>query len=279
MQKIIIKTVKKNLFVTGLVFCAVFCGNIAVQAQLPQQSTESSLVWYYIQVMGSGATADLDNPVISTDDDIVWMYAKNVKTGKYLTDAVASPQGKASFLLEPLKTDGNEIQQWKWIAKSDNNRRTLVNRATGNMVSTDTDFDLYYYLLYTSNPTDGDGWQIERIADNQFAVYSTDAKGIVKYWHATLSGKATESYTKDSAKNSAYAWVFVWAPKGPTGITQPILPDNIRVYASDKRIYVEGCDNYTIFTLQGIPVYRNANLPAGIYLVTMEGKTSKVLVQ
>ena len=221
-------------------------------------------------------------PVASTDDEIVWMYVKNLKTGKYLTDAVTSPQGKAYFLLENLKTDGDEdSQQWKMFTKSGNKGLAIINRATGNIIHTDAVFDLYYYIQYTHDPEEGDGWNVELISDNQYAVYSTDANGIVKYWYATTPGQPAESFANDYAKNSAYAWTFSWVPAGSTGIKpQPALPDyNIRVYSYDKRIYVEGCDDYRIFTIYGTPVYRNASLPAGIYLVTAKGKTTKVLVQ
>lgn len=219
-------------------------------------------------------------PVISTNDEEVWMYVKNTKTEKYLTDAVISPQGKAYFILDNLITDENGTrQQWKLIKKVNSNSLLFVNRATGNSIHTDMAFDLYYYMQFTNDPAEGDGWNIELISDNQYAVYTTDANGIVKYWYATTPGKPTESFDKGYAKNSAYAWAFSWAPDINTGIKTPDLPDNIRVYSFDKRICVEGCDNYKIFTIHGIPVYKNANLPAGVYLVTVEGKTAKVPVK
>lgn len=221
-------------------------------------------------------------PVASTEDDVVWMYIQNNKTGKYLTDAVASSQDNAYFTLDVLKTDGNEtVQQWKLVPKTGGNSMALINRATGNIVGTNTVFDRYYYLQYTNDPEDEDGWNYELISNGQYAVSTTDANGIVKYWYATTPDQPTESYVKDYAYNSAYAWIFSWASEEIiTGINPPqVLPDNIRVYSNDKRIYVEGCNDYKIITIYGTPVNQNAGLPVGVYLVITKDRTIKVLVK
>jgi len=222
-----------------------------------------------------------DMPIASTDDDVVWMYIKNAKTGKYLTDAVASPQDKAYFTLDDLKTDGNEtVQQWKLTMQTGKSSMVLTNRATGNIVNTNVVFDRYYYLQYTNNPDSGDGWNYELISNNQYAIYTTNADGIVKYWYATTPDQPTESYINDYALNSAYAWIFSWVPDAVTSINSPQnLPDNIRAYSDNKRIYVEGCNDYKIITIYGTPVYKNAGLPVGVYLVITKGRALKVLVK
>jgi len=155
----------------------------------------------------------------------------------------------------------------------------FVNRETGNSIHTDMTFDLYYYMQFTNDIQAGNGWKFDVVSDGQYAIYTTDANGVIKYWYATTPGQPTEAFDKAYAKNSAYAWTFSWAPENITGIKKPDIADNILVYALDKRIYVEGCDDYKIYTLYGIPVYQNSNLPTGIYLVTVKGRTTKVLVK
>ena len=220
-----------------------------------------------------------NQPVVSTETDVLWLYVKNAKTGKCLTDAVTATQGKAYFSLDDLKTDGKETQQWKLMAKT-GSRMNFINRATGNVIPTNTALDRYYYLQYAANPEESDGWNVSSIGENQYAVFSVNAAGTVNYWYSTTPDRPTEAYPDDNVKNSAYAWMFSVADEEHlSGVTQPVIRENIRIYSSGKRIYVEGCDDYKIMTVVGTPVDRNENLPAGIYLVTVKGKTTKILVK
>lgn len=220
-----------------------------------------------------------NNPMISTDEHIVWMNIKNAKTGNYLTDE--SLGSDASFSMKALiDEDGITPQQWKLI-KKDNGRIDFVNRATGNVIHTKTHFERYYYLLNTNNTTDSDGWNLEPLGKSQFAASTTNQDGIVNYWYATTPDEATSSFVAESAQNSSFAWTFsiAFEEKG-SSIDDPILGDDgIRIYPCDRRICVEGCDDYRIYTVYGIPVLRNEYLPTGIYLVTVKGKTTKVLVK
>ena len=221
-------------------------------------------------------------PIISAPGNtVVWMYIQNAKSGKYITDAVASPQDQAYFILSDLKTGGAETsQQWK-LTKNVNNRIVFTNRATGNIISSESVFDRYYYLQFANNQDIGDGWNLDPLASNQYAIYTTNTDGVVKYWYETTPGMPTNSYLKDYANNSPYAWLFSWAAEeSPTGIQNPpALPDDIRVYSYNKRIYVEGCNDYKIITVYGTPVNQNSSLPVGVYLVITKNGTTKVLVK
>ena len=224
-----------------------------------------------------------NNPVISSGDEVVWMYVKNVKTGKYLTDAVSSAQDGIFFSLEEMKTGDDETaQQWKLVPKT-GGRANFVNRATGNVVHTNTVFDRsYYFLQYADDPEAGDGWYVNSIGSGQFAVSTISPEGVVKYWHATTPDEPATEYMDGYTLNSLYAWTFTWVSDDdePSGIAPPSLwEENIRIYAFDKRIYVEGCDDYRITTLFGTSVARNGDLPSGIYLVTVKGKTTKIVVK
>jgi hypothetical protein len=217
-------------------------------------------------------------PITSTDEATLWMTIRNPKTNKYLTDAVASAPG-VHFTLEAA--NNAQSQQWKILAK-DNGNVEFVNRATGNMIATETYLNKYYYVNYTTDPAGNTGWQYALAGGStgQYVVSTTDAGGVDSYWNATTDGQAVNVYSPGNTANSTYAWIFTWVDEVYTGINRPVfLPDNIRVYALNRRIYVDGCDDYRITAISGMPMRKNTDLPAGIYLVTVKDKTTKILVK
>lgn len=220
-----------------------------------------------------------DNPIASSDEDIVWMHIQNTQTEKYLTDE--SLGSEAYFSMETLIDEGIETsQQWKLVYKA-NSRINFINRATGNIIHTKTYFDRYYYLLNTNDPTESEGWDLEPLGNGQFAIFTTTPEGIVNYWYATVPDEPTTPYTNGYVLNSPYAWTFSVADEeSSVSIEKPsIQEDTIRIYAYNKRIYVEGYNDYRIISIYGTPVPRNENLPTGIYLVTVKGRTTKVFVK
>lgn len=220
-----------------------------------------------------------DNPIASTDKEIVWMNIKNAKTGKYLTDE--SLGSDALFSMETLISDENDTsQQWKLVYK-DNGCVDFINRSTGNVIHTKTKFDRYYYLFNTDDPAESDGWSLEPLGSGQFAISTTNQEGIVNYWYATTTDEATSPYTSGYVSDTPYAWMFSVADEEDfTGVNKPTLEeDGIHVYVYDKRIYVKGHDDYKIVTVYGTPVPSDVSLPTGVYLVTVKGRTTKVLVK
>ncbi|GHT01272.1 hypothetical protein AGMMS49525_01540 [Bacteroidia bacterium] len=57
------------------------------------------------------------------------------------------------------------------------------------------------------------------------------------------------------------------------------LPNGICVYARDRRIYVEGEAVYQVYNIYGVRINSALQLPTGVYLVTVQGKTIKVIVR
>jgi hypothetical protein len=157
----------------------------------------------------------------------------------------------------------------------------FINRATGNAIHTNTRFDRYYYLNFTNNPVESDGWNLESLGNGQFSIFTKTPEGVVNYWYATTPNEPTTEYTNGYVLNSLYAWKFSWADEeNSTSIKKPSLnEEGIRIYSYDKRIIVEGNSDFRITTVYGAPVPRNEYLPTGIYLVTVKGRTTKVLVK
>lgn len=57
------------------------------------------------------------------------------------------------------------------------------------------------------------------------------------------------------------------------------LSDAVRVYSSNRRIWVEGTDEFTITGLEGISYPQDALLEPGVYVVRAAGKVSRVMVR
>ena len=212
-------------------------------------------------------------PVVSTDNATIWMNIRNPQTNKYLTDA------GMNFTLESQSS--SLTQQWKILAK-ENGNVDFVNRSTGNIVSTETNLNKYYFINYTAGPEESVGWKYVPASGstNQYEVSTTAANGVISYWNATTDGQATEIYSSGNTANSTYAWIFSWVEEVYTGISLPAASsDNIRVYSVNRRIYVDGCDEYRITSISGMQLRKNLELPVGIYLVTVKGKTTKILVK
>jgi hypothetical protein len=215
-------------------------------------------------------------PVVSDDNVSIWMNIRNPQTNKYLTDAVSSAPG-INFMLDAK--DNSQSQQWKIIAGEEGTVQ-FVNRATGNTIPAATNLNKYYYIQYPASSSNSTGWQCASISStaNQYEVFSVSG-GVTSYWNATTDGQKPLIYSAGNTANSTYAWVFTWVDEIYTGFTAPAPVDNVRVYSRDKRIYVEGCDEYLITALTGTAVRKNTELPSGIYLVTVKGKTTKILVK
>ena len=65
----------------------------------------------------------------------------------------------------------------------------------------------------------------------------------------------------------------------PVGIIDAVADEqDFTVYTSNGRIIVEGTEDYVVYTMSGLPVDKDASLPAGIYLVRAGSRTKAIAV-
>ena len=65
----------------------------------------------------------------------------------------------------------------------------------------------------------------------------------------------------------------------PVGVEETVADEqDFTVYTSNGRIIVEGTEDYVVYTMSGLPVDKDASLPAGIYLVRAGSKTKAIAV-
>ena len=225
-------------------------------------------------------------PEISDTTD-VWYYIYSGQTGnknKCITDVNETGSGVVKFTLTD-KENNNNAQQWKVIKPTNDTNSTLhfVNRATGNIIQTAYDFTGYFNAKSTTDVEKSNGWKLTFIDFDQFRISGLDNTGTTGYLNASSTTERAELIPSSSNfVNSAYAWRFKKVDSGTsidkieTNETSNLF-DNVKV--ENKRIIVEGIDNYTISHISGISVQKNIELPVGVYLVTINGKTKSYLVK
>jgi hypothetical protein len=215
-------------------------------------------------------------PLLSDDETTIWYNFRSAANGKFLTFDTTTPN--IHFLLSDYLETNAATQQWKFVAiPGKTGFVEIVNRASGNKVGTTTRLNHYYYVLYADPSTTTDGWKINALGAGKYELQTVDENGISHYWQATTEGQAANSYV---AGDEAAAWVLQWVDNisSPTGIREA-LPESLRVYVSDRRIIVEGADDYAVYTIMGTRVAKNASLPQGVYLIKIKDTTIKRLVK
>jgi hypothetical protein len=222
-------------------------------------------------------------PTISSDDDITWLTissAQSSLSGKCLTELAGTSSPNIQYSMATIETN-NSLQQWKIVKKNPAAGDGLVefiNRSTGHVISTSPVYDIQYsYVQYAENASSSVGWKLRPLANYQYEVY-TGAADAGKFWNAATAGNAASEYREGNSLNTGFAWKFR-AVTDVTAIYTPSLPEGVRVFAKEGRICVEGADQYTVHTIYGARVDETMKLQTGVYLVTVKGKTSKVLVK
>jgi hypothetical protein len=221
----------------------------------------------------------INTPIVSNDDETAWLGIQSAQSdlsGKYLTEVETAGDIQLSMQAQNLTIDSHR-QQWKIVDNPEvEGSVNFVNRATGHLISSAPVYDIYNYAQYTT--VENTGWTIDYLENDQYEV-RTGNLDTGKYWYAATEGEASADYVAGASLNTGFAWKFRLKDEDiPDAIYIPEY-DNIRVYAKNRRIYVEGADQYRVYTVYGTNVNGNSELPVGIYLVTVKNKTTKVLVK
>jgi hypothetical protein len=219
----------------------------------------------------------IDAPVVSEGSETIWFSihnAQNAFSNQCLTEVETATNTQLSLL---DFTANNHRQLWK-IVNNPASAGTVnfVNRQTGHLISAEPLYDIYNYARFTDNETSG--WTIDDLGSNQYEV-RTGVPEERKYWYAATAGVASAGYRQGASSNTGFAWQFRLRDDGTTQAFHTPESNLTRVWVENKRIFVEGNEHYRVYTLYGTRVNENSELPAGIYLVSVKNKTTKVLVK
>jgi hypothetical protein len=244
--------------------------------KLPTVSTSSNPIWYYIQTQGG--SDNRANLVFMADNDGVRIFGKTILTS-----------GSAS-----------EIDKQLWRFEQSGSNYTIINKSTGKKLTTsyNSSKGISVTALSTSSSTT---WQFESSIDNYFNIKASAApsggNASAVYTHQANNYDSRnyvimlESASYNNTENARFRFILypvAGQNKVITGIVAggnsdinfatETLSTDILIYVRDRQVVVEGTDDYVVRTIQGITVGRKNPLPNGIYLVTVNGKTTKVLV-
>jgi hypothetical protein len=221
-------------------------------------------------------------PVASTETETAWYRIQNAKSslaGKSLSDT--GSDGACGAFLMTASVDGDLSQQWKIVSKTapfDAGKVDFVNRATGHAIGTSPVYDRYYFLPATGDYETSQGWRLQ-LADSARYEIASGSLAAGWYWNAAADNESPASYSSSHSREDGFTWHFSLVEEVITGIRKTELQPGIRVYTQDKRIYVEGAEQYTVTSILGSRVKNDRPLSTGVYLVTVKGQTTKVLVK
>jgi hypothetical protein len=219
-------------------------------------------------------------PIISDEHATVWYNFGSVANGKALTSAGELPgTPNIKFLLADRPEQSATTQQWKLVAIPDKTGYVdIVNRADGKKVGTTPKFAHFYYAQYAEPGSATDGWKLNALGGGQYELQTTDQNEVHRYWHANDEGSPTGEYIPGAPASS---WLLQWVSDTfePGTGSKTVLPSNVKVYVQNRRIVVEGADDYAVHTLVGVRAAKNTELPQGVYLVTVKGQTVKRVIK
>ena len=213
----------------------------------------------------------------------IWYRINSAKPGN--EDLCFTDVSKNSDYMSPLAltlvTENEKSQLWKLVKNG--STVELINKETGNAISTESeiiDSHLKFNFTQITNNASNSKWTIAHQREGQYTISTVEKDNITRYLNASLLDQNPEEYDASKLVRSGFAWKFKKAPDSEqTGISTVIVEDNVFVYSENRRIIVEGAVDYTVRTVQGMIIDKNRELPIGVYLVTVNGKTTKILVK
>lgn len=216
----------------------------------------------------------------STSNKTVWYTISSSKdgiAGKCLTDVSVIEDSPIKIeVKDPEK--GNDNQLWKLVKKG--TRTNFINKNTGNVIQTSSTVAepniMYNYTQLTQLESESKGWKLTSLGLGQYSILGSEEDNITRYITATIENSDPETYDENNLLFSAFAWKFNKSIDTSLPPVQEI--NDIRVYSVNKKIVVEGAENFITRNIQGVTVNGKMELPMGIYLVTVNGKTIKVFV-
>lgn len=119
-------------------------------------------------------------------------------------------------------------------------------------------------------------YSTEEAIVNDETVNLIKAMYVVRQKDDTNTTAPTDLATKNG---DTMGWMVVSDPTSSTGNNiSEVKEGKATISVIDNRIYVDGCDNYTIYTMNGTQVPQDTPLPQGVYIVKAGKQVTKVLI-
>ena len=173
-------------------------------------------------------------------------------------------------------TNDDEHSQWKLTAVGKDGKVVLVNRATGLLLGGKS------LNQGNHNPTSlivnsFQGYTINPLGDNAFSLQGVEDDGVERCLALAKRDTPAILWPEENLSASVIGWKFMPVTSSPTGISE--INKKTVINVADRRVFVEGCSKWQLFTLNGEEIPSNTILTAGVYLVKTPDGVVKVVVQ
>ena len=219
-----------------------------------------------------------DAYVPQNSETVTWYNIASSKAGnegRIIVDNTSVVDAQYKFTVD-TKESSDLNAQWR-LVETDPGKVSIVNRATGNSISTNLTIEDKYNV-----PTaDGKGivattWNILPIAEGQYAISSVGSDKVMRLLNAQTLGSETDELPDTDLNGTGFAWAFSQADT-EVGINTVTQQDgNVRV--ENGRIIAPEGAKVNVFTPEGVEMPADSKLMPGIYIVTVNGKATKILV-
>lgn len=247
----------------------------------------SYLLWMVRESNGQGTASqfvvepytEAQEPEMQNSENVTYYNIESGKEGtggENVYDNTSVVDTKYRFVIGKTEQD-NRAAQWRLVALRPG-RVAIVNRATGNSISTDIDVEGQYNLPEAdAMNVAAKPWNILAAGSGEFLISSTGNDKITRYLNNTTLGEAPEELDVANVSGSGFAWKFNKADEA-VGIDN--LRDNTPyVKVENGRVAVADGTPFTLTTTDGVRLPSSTVLHRGIYIVNVAGKTVKINVR
>lgn len=224
---------------------------------------------------------DLNLTYTNLTGDITWYSIESGGTNSGCITDVSALSADIKLEIEAYK-EGKSHQLWRLVKNG--TKTNFVNKATGNLIQTKSNVSennlLWNYTQLTLDGANNNGFTLTHVRAGQYTLSGVEEDNITRYLTASNENEASDEYDASHLVSSNFTWKFVKREADIfTSLPKIQQEDTYFVYSKNRRVVVEGVNDYTVRTLQGVFLEKNTELPVGVYLVTVGSKTTKLFVK
>lgn len=213
-------------------------------------------------------------PQVSTDESVTWynvVSASPDASGLLMTDNYATSPAFPVALKTP---ENGTFQQWKLVKEASSGLLRFVNRSTGRIIQpVSVASDLYNVIQLGSSVIVGSGFSLESLGNGEYAISGVESDGVTRY---LISAKENTAASASAVTTqSAYAWTFQEVQE--VGINDAVT-ETPTISVRNGRVVVTPTAPFLLRSVDGITLPSDSRLMKGIYMVTVNGKTTKIFI-
>ena len=213
---------------------------------------------------------------LSTEETEYWYRICNASAGMQayaMTDCSSVDETYPVQLLATEMTDAKS--QWTLTAGLDG-KVVFTNRATNKQLA-NTSVEAGNHNATQLTTEGAQGFKITELGEASFTMEGAEDDGVNRCLAMTEREADALTYPSSDAEDSAIAWKFMLAETIITKIQGADTKTVIRV--AGRRIYVSGCPQWQLFSINGMEMPCTTTLPVGIYIVKTPKTATKVVVR